>query len=288
MVERPMQEAVRKDIQQPTPPMGEETPVEAETRALTDDDLEMAEAPVEIQDELEEELEPTPMEAVEVRSQQSGSMPGAGHRAQKHKHSTTEYTSEELMSEDGSPASSSKPGSMQKLARRTKKKKVEAKMRALLQPNSTESSDSEAMMMITIPIQSACFTPTRQTPQAAGYDLEAGVTTEVTPGHTVAIPTGLQMELPKGYFGKIESRSGMALVGLTTVGGVIDADFRGEVKVLIHNNSKQTQRIRKGDRIAQLTLLPLLEAEMVPVDQLTATQRGDSGFGSTGRSGSAH
>ena len=287
-IEESPQEAVSEDGHQPSQATVEESPTELETRALTDDDLEMAEAPGEIQDELEAEPEPIPMEAVEVRSQLSGSVTGTGNRAQKHKHSTTEYTSEEFMSEDGSPASSSKPGSMQKLARRTKKKKVEAKMRALLQPNSTESSDSETMMMITIPIQSACFTPTRQTAQAAGYDLEAGTTTEISPGHTVAIPTGLQMELPKGYFGKIESRSGMALAGLTTVGGVIDSDFRGEVKVLIHNNSRQGQKIKKGDRIAQLTLLPLLEAEMVPVDQLTATQRGDSGFGSTGRSGSVY
>ena len=115
-VERFTQEAVSEDIQQPNPPTREEIPTESETQALTDDDLEMAEALGEIQDELEVELDPIPMEAAEVRSQQSGGMTGAENRAQKHKHSTTEYTSEELMSEDGSPVSSSKPGSMQKLA----------------------------------------------------------------------------------------------------------------------------------------------------------------------------
>ena len=75
----------------------------------------------------------------------------------------------------------------------------------------------------------------------------------------------------------------MALAGLITVVGVIDSDFRGEVKVLLYNNAGHAQKIKKGDRIAQLVLLPLLNAEMVPVDQLTATQRGTSGFGSTGQ-----
>ena len=267
-------------------PMVEAPPVQEDSRALTDDDLEMTEPQEELRDELEPEIAPaagSSMEPTGRRSQQSSMTLRSENSARKHKHSTTEYTSEEFMSEDGSPANGSKAGSLQKLARRTKKKKVESKMRALLNPNSTESSEEEAMMMITIPIQSACFTPARQTTQAAGYDLESGITTEIPPGSTIALPTGLQMELPEGYFGKIESRSGMALAGLITVGGVIDSDFRGEVKVLLYNNSGHAQKIKKGDRIAQLVLLPLLNAEMVPVDQLTATQRGTSGFGSTGQ-----
>jgi dUTP pyrophosphatase len=123
---------------------------------------------------------------------------------------------------------------------------------------------------------------------AAGADLRAAVDSElvVAPGERTAVPTGLVMEIPRGWEGQVRPRSGLAIrCGLTVANapGTIDSDYRGEVKVLLVNLGGGAVTIHRGDRVAQLVLAPVVRAEFVAVEELEATDRGAGGFGSTGR-----
>lgn len=122
---------------------------------------------------------------------------------------------------------------------------------------------------------------------AAGADLYACIDGEVTiaPHQTVLIPTGIALELPVGYAGLIYARSGLATKkGLAPANkvGVVDCDYRGEVKVSLHNHSEIAQTVAAGERVAQLVITPYITAEFIAVDELTETDRGAGGFGSTG------
>lgn len=130
--------------------------------------------------------------------------------------------------------------------------------------------------------------PTYGTEFSAGADLYALCDGEVTvqPGETVLFSTGLSVEIPQGYAGLIYARSGLASKkGLAPANkvGVIDSDYRGEVKVALHNHSNVSQTVAVGERIAQLVITPFLKAEFAEVDTLEETERGSGGFGSTGR-----
>lgn len=120
----------------------------------------------------------------------------------------------------------------------------------------------------------------------AGFDLRAAEEVMMFDNAIVAIPTGLKMEVPKGYSGDIRPRSGQAKRGLTVVNspGTIDSGYRGEVLVLAHNVSGDAIIVAKGERIAQMVIVPYLEVEFEVVEELDATDRGDAGFGSTGTS----
>ena len=129
--------------------------------------------------------------------------------------------------------------------------------------------------------------PTYGSLYAAGADLYAVLDSEVTlqPGETKLIKTGLAMEIPEGYAGLIYARSGLASKrGLAPANkvGVVDADYRGEVMVALHNHSTQPQTVAHGERIAQLVVAPFLKAEYVQAEELSETVRGVGGFGSTG------
>lgn len=129
--------------------------------------------------------------------------------------------------------------------------------------------------------------PTRGSAQAAGYDLYAAVNydIEIQPHSTVKVDTGISIEIPEGYFGGIYARSGLATKqGLRPANciGVIDADYRGPIIVALHNDTMYSQRIMAGDRIAQLIIQPYLNVDFNVVDELTDTERGNGGFGSTG------
>ena len=122
---------------------------------------------------------------------------------------------------------------------------------------------------------------------AAGADLYAVTDGPVTfgPGETKLIRTGLAVEIPEGYAGLIYARSGLATKrGLAPANkvGVVDADYRGEVMVSLHNHSSVPQTIESGERIAQLVVTPFLKAEYVQAEELSDTARGAGGFGSTG------
>lgn len=130
--------------------------------------------------------------------------------------------------------------------------------------------------------------PTRATEYSAGMDLYACTSTPVViaPHETVMIGTGLAMELPEGHFGAIYARSGLASKqGLAPANkvGVIDMDFVGEIKVALHNHSDIPQTINPMERIAQLVVTPYLAIEFNEVDELVETERGDRGFGDSGR-----
>ena len=128
--------------------------------------------------------------------------------------------------------------------------------------------------------------PSYGTACAAGADLysdEGAVT--VAPGETHLFHTGLSIEIPEGYAGFVHARSGMATKrGLAPANkvGVIDADYRGEILVALHNHSGEPQTVEAGERIAQLVVAPFLKAEFEEADELTGTDRGEGGFGSTG------
>lgn len=122
---------------------------------------------------------------------------------------------------------------------------------------------------------------------AAGADLYACLENEITvePHRTVLIPTGIAIELPVGYAGLIYARSGLATKkGLAPANkvGVVDCDYRGEVKVALHNHSEVPQVVAAGERVAQLVITPYLTAEFIEKDELSDTVRGAGGFGSTG------
>lgn len=129
--------------------------------------------------------------------------------------------------------------------------------------------------------------PVRGSEQAAGYDLCADISENITiaPGETVKVGTGLAFAIPEGYFGGIFARSGLSTKkGLRPANctGVVDSDYRGSVIVALHNDSAETRTIEPGERIAQLILLPYLAAEFDEVQELDETARGEGGFGSTG------
>ena len=130
--------------------------------------------------------------------------------------------------------------------------------------------------------------PRYMTAHAAGLDLCAAIDTPVAmaPGERVAISTGLAMAIPEGFEGQVRPRSGLAREhGITVVNapGTIDADFRGIVHVLLVNIGAQAFTVKPGERIAQLVIAPVVQAELEEVDELPATERGAGGFGSTGR-----
>ena len=129
--------------------------------------------------------------------------------------------------------------------------------------------------------------PTYGSSDAAGADLYALLDEPVTiePGKTFLVKTGIAMEIPEGYAGRIYARSGLATKrGLAPANkvGVVDSDYRGEIMVSLHNHSDIPQTIEKGERIAQLVITPYLRGVFNEVGELTDTVRGEGGFGSTG------
>jgi len=130
--------------------------------------------------------------------------------------------------------------------------------------------------------------PEYQSEHAAGMDLVAAIDRpiEIVPGEVVAVPTGVRLEIPVGYEGQVRPRSGLAAkhaIGVPNAPGTIDADYRGEVKVLLVNLGRSPYRVERGDRIAQLVIAPVVRASIEVVASLTTTTRGDGGFGHTGR-----
>ena len=132
--------------------------------------------------------------------------------------------------------------------------------------------------------------PAYQTADAAGLDLMAavpeGAPMTLAPGQYALVPTGLAIALPRGHEAQVRPRSGLAAKhGVTVLNspGTIDADYRGEIKVILINHGAAPFVIKRGERIAQMVIAPVVQAALVPVATLSVTDRGAGGFGSTGR-----
>ena len=141
-----------------------------------------------------------------------------------------------------------------------------------------------------VKVREGAKVPERGSKFAAGYDLSACIPDMerviIHPGETVKIPTGLAVKIPDGYFGGVFARSGLSTKqGLrpATAVSVIDSDYVGEIFIPIHNDSNEIRVIEHGQRICQLVILPYLNAEFEETDKLDETERGDNGFGSSGK-----
>jgi len=129
--------------------------------------------------------------------------------------------------------------------------------------------------------------PRYMTPGAVGMDLlaDVGEPVELAPGGRALIPTGIAIELPTGFEAQVRPRSGLALrhgVTLLNTPGTIDTDYRGEIQVLVINLGDQPFSVRRGDRIAQMIVAPVVRAELREADALAESRRGPGGFGHTG------
>jgi dUTP pyrophosphatase len=119
---------------------------------------------------------------------------------------------------------------------------------------------------------------------AAGADLRASEALEIAPGARAAVPTALRLQIPPGHVGLVWPRSGLAVRhGIDTLAGVVDSDYRGEVRVVLVNHGEAPFRIENGDRVAQLLVQKVERAAFAAVTAIDATDRGEGGFGSSGR-----
>ena len=151
------------------------------------------------------------------------------------------------------------------------------------------------MSAITIDVQQLAHgaglaLPAYQTAHAAGLDLPAAVPEDhsltLLPGRSALVPTGFMIALPEGYEAQVRPRSGLAAKhGVTVLNapGTVDADYRGEISVLLINHGAEPFTIKRGERIAQMVIAPVARAEFVAVTELSSTARGSGGYGSTGR-----
>lgn len=127
------------------------------------------------------------------------------------------------------------------------------------------------------------FVPVRAEPGAAGYDLRTQEDFCLLGNSTVVVSIGIAIEVPEEHFGHILERSSLALKRIKVGGGVVDGSYRGEVKVILHNLSADLIDFKRGDKVAQLVLQRIAEADVEVVEELSETVRGSGGFGSTGR-----
>jgi len=132
-------------------------------------------------------------------------------------------------------------------------------------------------------VQPQARLPVYQHPGDAGLDLFSVAEVVLAPGELAAVPTGIQLAIPDGCVGLIWDKSGISLHGVHRLAGVVDAGYRGEVKVVMINLGREPFAVKPGMKIAQLLIQPVVAAEVVETDDLDETSRGQGGFGSTGR-----
>jgi len=147
---------------------------------------------------------------------------------------------------------------------------------------------SVPVQVVVLPHGEGLPLPSYATEDSAGCDLRAAVTEALVlqPGDRAAVPTGLRIAIPRGHEGQVRPRSGLALrqgVTVANAPGTIDADYRGELKVLLVNLGREPVTVQRGERIAQLVVAPVIQVGLSVVEDLDDTARGQGGFGSTGR-----
>jgi dUTP pyrophosphatase len=150
-------------------------------------------------------------------------------------------------------------------------------------------SDSERVQILITRVSDAedLPLPARATPGSAGFDLHAAIDEELClgPGERALVPTGFAIAVPPGFEAQVRPRSGLALrhgIVLPNAPGTIDSDYRGELRVILMNAGDEAFAIKRGDRIAQIVVAPVVVAEFEEVDGLPGTERGSGGFGHTG------
>ena len=147
------------------------------------------------------------------------------------------------------------------------------------------SSDPIPVMVKRLPHFEGLTLPAYATDGAAGMDVLSAEHVTLAPGERWPVATGLAVAIPPGYEIQVRPRSGLALkhgIGVPNAPGTIDSDYRGELKVILINHGQTVFEVRRGDRIAQLVLAPVVRASWLKIDELDETARGEGGFGSTG------
>lgn len=157
----------------------------------------------------------------------------------------------------------------------------------MTRPSAKNHTEEKRMKVKIKKLNEKAVVPSYGSPFAAGADLYACLDGDLTiaPHTTAVVPTGIALELPVGYAGLIYARSGLATKkGLAPANkvGVVDCDYRGEVKVALHNHGETAQTVSAGERVAQLVVTPYLAVDFVQSESLSDTVRGEGGFGSTG------
>lgn len=148
------------------------------------------------------------------------------------------------------------------------------------------SSVLNPALVVNVLLEEGANAPSYESHGAAGFDLSAFEDCELAPMERRAVRTGLRVEIPHGYEGQVRGRSGLALkhgIGLVNAPGTIDSDYRGEIRVILINWGSEAFMIRQGDRIAQMVIAPVHQAALRVVTELVETERGEGGFGSTGK-----
>lgn len=143
--------------------------------------------------------------------------------------------------------------------------------------------------MIQVKMLAGLETPSYATKNSSGVDLKSNEDVLIFPMERKLVHTGLYMEIPEGYEGQVRPRSGLALKhGITVLNtpGTIDADYRGEICVILYNSNppgSDPYEVKKGDKIAQMVFASVIQAEIIPVNELSSTDRGEGGFGHSGK-----
>lgn len=133
-----------------------------------------------------------------------------------------------------------------------------------------------------ISLEPVSYVPERAHPEDAGLDLRSPVDAWIHPGEHAIIDTGVHVAIPVGYVGLITSKSGLMANGITCR-GTIDSGYRGSIKAVLYNHGKEGYKVEQGNKVCQLVLLPIITPELEIVSHLDNTERGDGGFGSTGK-----
>lgn len=139
------------------------------------------------------------------------------------------------------------------------------------------------MEKVKVKLDPGAVMPTKANDTDAGFDLYSRTDMYLRPNDSYTFDTGAHIQIPKGYAGLIKSRSGMNIKHSITCEGVIDAGYTGSIRVKLRNESGSFYDVEAGDRIAQLVIVPIPELELVEVDELDGSDRGDNGFGSSGK-----
>jgi dUTP pyrophosphatase len=144
-------------------------------------------------------------------------------------------------------------------------------------------SDTHPTLLPVLRVSPEAILPTRAHPDDAGLDLYNLEDFSLAPGEGKMVKTGVAMAIPTGFVGLVADRSSLAKRGLKTAGGVIDAGYRGEIHILMWNISREAFELKRGERLAQLMIIPIATPAVAEVKELDSTARGAKGFGSSGK-----